>query len=80
MDQQDLKVPREYKVNLEKLERLIPDGEKRPVQILELHWFMKVTIKLFVSCHKGFSIYMNGEGNIYMINIPSFFFVGISCD
>jgi hypothetical protein len=53
---QGLKVPREYKVNLEKLERLISGGGKRPVQILELHWYMKVRIQLLVSCHREFSI------------------------
>jgi hypothetical protein len=62
VEQQGLKVPREYKVNPEKLERLISGGGKRPVQILELHWSMKVTIKLFVSCHRGCSTYIIGEG------------------
>lgn len=50
VDQQVHKVSREYKVNLEKLESLIPGGEKRFVQILEQHWSMKVTTKLSVFC------------------------------
>jgi hypothetical protein len=55
VDKQVLKVPKEYKVNLERLERLISGGGKRPVQILELHWSMKVLIfKMFVFCHIGF--------------------------
>ena len=48
-------------MNLGKLECLISVGGKRPVQILELRWSMKVTTKLFVFCHREVSTYKQGK-------------------
>ena len=48
VDHQALKVPREYKVILEKLEWLISGGGERTVQTVELLWFMKVTSKFYI--------------------------------
>ena len=43
-------------------------GGKRSVKILEPHWSMKVTLKLFAFCRRELSSY-SGEGMTYLTNM-----------